>query len=477
MAKQKEDKRPPVVVVLGHVDHGKTTLLDYIRKTHVAASEAGGITQSIGAYKIFQPTKITFIDTPGHEAFSTMRSHGAKVADLAVLLVAADDSVKPQTEESVKYINAAKIPFLVAINKIDLPEADVEKVKKDLLRINVASEGYGGDIVAIEVSAKTGRGIEELLEMIGLVAKMQAELDADKGGSFTGVVIESSMDQRSGPLATVLVKNGTLKVKDYIETESVVGRVKAMFDDRGKTVQEAGPSDPVVVLGLSRVAETGALVYRKDEKTEKPAIKAGAKSPAGEKIAQKDAAIRLIVKANSKGSLQSVLDNLPPAAKVLQAEVAETINKSDIEFSVAAKAAIVGFNVSMSNTVARLAETEKIVVRLYNLIFELIEEIDDVVAELTRQPEEKTTGRAKVLAVFQINNLPVAGVRVEEGNIRIGDKIKVEHDTGVSRGKVVSIKDKKVEVKVALPGGEFGIGVTDDLDFSVGDVIIAYNIK
>jgi translation initiation factor IF-2 len=469
--------RPPVVSILGHVDHGKTTLLDFIRKTRVSEKEVGGITQRVGAYQIEKPTPITFIDTPGHEAFSAMRSRGAQVADLAILVVAADDSVKPQTIESIKFIKKAKIPFIVAINKTDLPEVKVENVKKDLLKYDIATEGFGGDIVALEISAKSGKGIDELLEMINIVSQINLDLKADKKAPLKGVVIESNLDKRKGSLATVLVKEGTLNLKDNLTVGKINGRVKALFDEFGKVISEAEPSKPVVLLGLNDVVEIGAIVTRVGEESkyhESKQIKSGSIK---QDESTKDGVIKLIVKADTSGTLESVITNLPKETEVLRAEVSDSITRSDIEYAIATKSAIIGYNVGVSNRIKQEAQLANIVLRTYELIYELLEEIDDVVDELTREPVEEVLGRAKVLATFMINDTPVAGVRVEEGKLKVGDKVKIEKDASVSRGKVVSIKEEKVEISQAQAGKEYGVGTSKDLDFTKGDVIIAYNIK
>lgn len=470
--KGSDKRRAPVVAILGHVDHGKTTLLDYIRESKLSEKEAGGITQSIGAYQIKEPTEITFIDTPGHEAFSTMRSRGAKAADITVLVVAADDSVMPQTEESVKYIKKADIPLIVAINKIDLPESKPERVKKDLLRAGVACEGYGGDTVAVEISAKTGKGVDELLEMIGLVGQMK-ELKYAPEAELAGVVIESGRDKRRGPYATVLVKRGTLKLRDEIAAGGEKARVRALFNDQGEAVKKAGPSEPVLILGFSVPVSVGAVVIGAgkkeiDAQAGKSGVKKGVRTNG-------EGAIKLVVKADAQGTLESVLENLPTDAAVLRAEVGE-IAEDDISYAAATGAAVIGFRVDVSEQLQELARREKIVLRTYEIIYKLLEEIEDVVTELTREPEEIVTGRAKILAQFEIDDLPVAGVRVEEGKFRVGDKVKVEKKEVVSRGEVVSIKQQKVEVSEAKKGEEYGLGVSKGLDFEKGDVIIAYNI-
>lgn len=484
LSKKKDalSKRPPIVVVLGHVDHGKTTLLDCIRKTQIAATEAGGITQQIGAYQIEKPTKITFIDTPGHEAFSKMRSRGAKVADIAVLVVAADDSVMPQTEESIEYIRQAQIPLIVAINKLDLPTADVKKVKQDLLKSGIACEGYGGEIVAVEISAKTGKGVSEMLEIIGLVAEME-NLIADPEGLLEGVIIDSSLDRKRGPLATVLVKKGTLYVRDIILAGNVETRVKALFNEFDSPMTKIMPSEPAVVLGFSNVPPVGSIVTKQqeDKMVKKSKVKDFAPTFIHRNVEQTIAkreknVMRVVIKAESEGALESVLENLPPGINVLISRVGD-ITESDIYYAATTKSLVIGFNIKIPAKVQRLAESEKVVVRVYAVIYELLEEIEEAVAELVRGPEEVVIGRAKVLEKFIINEMQIAGLRVEEGKFRVGNKVKVERDSSVSHGEVVSIRHGKIEVKEALPGREYGIGLTGKLDFAKKDVIIAYRMK
>jgi len=467
------NKRPPIVAVLGHVDHGKTSLLDYIRKSKIVDREAGGITQGIGAYQIeTSSTKITFIDTPGHEAFSKMRSRGAVVADIAILVVAADDSVMPQTKESVKYIRDTGTPMIVAINKTDLPSAQPEKVKKDLLRIDVACEGYGGETVAVNISAKTGKGVDELLEMVGLVADMQ-ELTADPQGNLEGVVVESRLDKRIGILATVIVKNGTLENRDVIQVGNIQGKVKAMFNEFGKGVKRVLPSQPAEILGFSDLVSVGSEVTRVGENTQ--VANSEAKSAAKDKT-KKDSVLKLIVKASSNGSLESVLESLPDEIEVIRSGVGN-INLEEVEFAIASKAAIVGFEIIADSVVTQFAADQRVILRTYKVIYKLVEEVEDVIIELTSEPEEVVTGVAKILAKFSINDVNVAGARVEQGKFKLKDKVKVEHDGKVSRGKVVSIKQQKVEMNEANQGEEYGIGISPELDFNKGDVIIAYNIN
>ena len=428
--------------------------------------------RSIGAYQIDSPHKTTFIDTPGHEAFSKMRSRGAVVADIAILIVAADDSVMPQTEESVKYIKKANTPMIVAINKTDLAGADPEKVKKDLLRVGVACEGYGGETVAVNISAKTGKGVDELLEMINLVAEMQ-ELTVDAQSNFEGVVIESRLDKRKGVVTSVIVKKGILVNRDEVWVEGVKGKVKAMFDEFGRSLKQALPSQPVEILGFSELVPVGSVVTRVSKQASAAILPAKA---TGTATAKKDGVLKLIVKASSNGALESVLGSLPDEIEVIRCGVGN-INRDDVEFAVSTKGAIIGFEVVADSVVAQFAADQKVILRTYKIIYELIEEIEDVIKELTHVPEEVTTGVAKVLAKFSIGEVCIAGVRVEQGVFKPKDRIKVEHEGKISQGKVVSIKQLKVEVNEAKQGEEYGIGVSSGLDFAKGDVIIAYNIK
>jgi len=487
--------RPPIVAVLGHIDHGKTTLLDYIRKSHVAEKEHGGITQHIGSYQVEVktpegPKKITFIDTPGHEAFAKMRSRGAKVADIAVLIVAGNEGVMPQTKESIKFINEAKIPMVVAINKVDLPGVVVEKIKKQLSDAGIRVEGYGGDVVTVPVSAKTGKGVSQLLEMIILVSEME-ELTADPKGKFEGVVIESKMNHQRGPTATILVKNGTLKIGDEVTCEEAFGRIKAMFDENDRQVLVAPPGKPVEVLGFKEVVAVGSKVLgkmlskplaRPDGKPAgKPALPTGRQAlpPERELISPKapqDVTFKIILKTDVKGSQEAISENLPKEIGIVKAQTGG-INESDILLAKATGAAIIGFNVKVSPSLYKLANEEKVKIKTYEIIYKLLEEIDEAVKALTSVPAEEVFGRGEIIAEFIVKEERVAGVKIISGKICRGDKIKIlRGEKEVGRGRIKSIHHLKEEIPMAEMGTECGSSFSPKLDFEEKDVIISYKI-
>lgn len=447
--------RPPIVVILGHVDHGKTSLLDALQKSSIAAREVGGITQSTRAFQLQSPIAVTFIDTPGHAAFSQMRSRGGKLADIAILVISASDGVMPQTKESIQTIKAAGIPMIVAFNKIDLPEAQVDRVKGQLAENEVIVESYGGQIPSVEISAKTGKGLPELLEMIQLVAEMDMP-KADTEGELEAIVLESKMDPKKGPTAVVIVKNGTLHLGQTLPT----GKIKALTSTTGEVLKEAGPSLPVEVLGLTSVLAVGSD------------IKNGNTSPVIAKIA-KPGTLNIILRADVAGSLEAILASLDPAIDVILSGTGD-ISESDVTLSQTAGASVVGFNVGISGSVAKLAETEKIVLRNYKIIYELL----DAVEKLLHQDSLETVGgKANILAEFKYENLRVAGCKATEGEIKKGDLVRVMRGPiAVGETKFKSLRIGKSEVTIVKKDQEFGAILVPYLDFKVGDVIIAYTI-
>lgn len=457
--------RPPIVAVMGHVDHGKTSLLDAIRSTNVALREHGGITQGIGASQIeFQSKKITFIDTPGHAAFAKMRSRGASVTDIAILVVAANDGVMPQTIESIKYIKEAAVPMIVAINKIDLPDAMPEKVKKQLTKEDVLLEGYGGDVVAVEVSAKTKKGIDDLLEMILLVSQMQG-VTGDPASPLDAVVIESSIDRGRGPMASVIVKNGTLKVGTEVYAENIKAKVKALFNDKGTSIKQALPGDPVQIMGFEKVPEVGSKVSANITSTEKA-------SEAASSTDEKK--LNIVLKADVKGSLEAIIYSLPKDIKVLSSSVGD-ISESDILSAKSNKAIIVGFNVKIPKQVEKLAGTEKILVKTYTIIYELLDEIKDVMEALNKPVEtEKILGTAEVIASFDGGEGKIAGVKVKSGRLARGDRVRIERNKeNMGYTKIKSIKHLKEDIDKALIDTEAGLFFDPQLDFAPQDAIIA----
>jgi translation initiation factor IF-2 len=479
--KEKLLPRPPVVAVLGHVDHGKTTLLDKIRQTNVVAKEAGGITQHIGAYQVrVKGKKITFLDTPGHAAFMKMRARGVEATDLVVLVVAADEGVKPQTLESLKYIKAAKIPYLVAINKIDLPNVILDQVKSDLAKNEILVEGFGGDVVAVPVSAKTGKGIDELLEMILLLTEM-ADFRADPQAPLEAVVIESRVDRGRGPVATVLVKKGTLRLKEAIMADKVMAKVKAMFDDQGKTVKEAGPSEPVEVLGFKELPSAGSRVIQATEKemaapSQKAWPAAVQKRPETEPSEKEDKRkLKIILKADVAGTLEAILASFPDEVEVIFSGVGD-VNESDVLLAATTKSLIFGFNVKIPAQIKKLAQTEKVSLRAYKVIYELLEEVEKKVLRILEPTiDEEIIGQAEIVAEFEINKERIAGAKVVEGRIAKGDQLQLKRGQEVmGRCRIKSLKQGKEMVEKAKKGEEFGAILSPPLDFRLGDMLVSF---
>jgi translation initiation factor IF-2 len=465
-------KRPPVVVVMGHVDHGKTTLLDAIRKTEVAAREYGGITQKIGAYQVtIDGNTITFIDTPGHEAFTKMRSQGANVADTAILVVAANDSVKPQTVESIKIIKAAKIPFIVAINKVDLAEANTDKTISDLGRHEVALENYGGDTPFVKVSALKGDGVKELLELVSLVAEMN-EIDGDPAGELAGTAIEAKLDVKRGPVATVIIKNGTLKVGETVFVGSDEVKIKALIDYLGKPLQTAGPGTPAEILGAKTVPAVGARIGKTATVSEKAAA---GKSDQEENTDEK---LKVIIRTDTIGSLEAITAALPPNVDVKRAETGE-INEDDILLAKTVGAIVLGFNTKASTSATSLAESEKVLLRTYKIIYELLDEVRDAAAGMIEKlMDEEVLGVGQVLAEFPFEKLRIAGVKVLDGRIARGDNVRISRrDEEIGTAKVKSIRGGKEEVSKVEKGKECGILLEPQIDFRPGDDIISYRLS
>lgn len=474
--------RPPIVAVLGHVDHGKTTLLDTIRKTEVAKGEHGGITQHIGAYQIeYKKRAITFLDTPGHEAFAKIRSRGAAAADIAILVVAADDSVKPQTIESIEQIKAAGIPMIVAINKIDAPGAIVEKVKSDLAKAGVQVEGFGGDVPVALVSAKEGTGVPQLLDLILLVADMQ-ELRADPAASFSGVVIETKVDKFRGMTVTMLVKDGTLTIGTTMyEGQTSLGKVRSMVDEHGVTVSSAPPGKPAEVTGFSKLPVIGSVVTHEPGMTQvEEAVSVPAAANAVDFMAMMDEAakkkLKLILKADTTGSLEAVREALPKDQIDIVRTSLGDILEADILEARATGAIVIGFNVKAGNTIEKLARVEKVIYRTYSIIYELLEEMEDVVegmAELL--VTERELGRGSIIAEFPFNKDKIAGTKIISGRLAKGDSVRVMRgETEVARVRIKSIKKGKDDITKAETGGECGVLFDKEVDFMLQDDIIAF---
>ncbi len=471
--------RPPIVAVLGHVDHGKTTLLDTIRKSNVAARESGGITQHIGAYQIVvgkDNKKITFIDTPGHEAFTKMRSRGAEIADFAILVVAATDGVQPQTIESIKIIKAANIPIIVALNKTDLPEADADKVKQQLAKHEVLVEGFGGDVVLVPVSAKTGKGVPELLDVILLLSEMR-EVSGDPNAPLTAIIVEAKQDKHRGPLATVIVKTGTLKVGQTVYAESVTGRVRNLRSDTGESVVAALPSTPVEIMGWQEVPPVGATVSETKSQTLAPAETRAATYDLSLPQLDETKKLKLILKTDVAGSLEAIKANLPKNVELVATGVGEVMG-SDVLLAKSTGAFIIGFNTKAGGSVTKLAQLEKVRIKFYTLIYQLLEELTEVI-ELLNEPaaQDQTLGEAKILAEFMSGTERIAGCRVSSGRIARGDLVKIMRTAKeIGRARVKTMKQGKSDAPKTEMGGECGVVFDKKLDFKIGDLIIAYKI-
>jgi translation initiation factor IF-2 len=494
--------RPPVVTVMGHVDHGKTSLLDYIRRTKVAAGEAGGITQHIGAYHVTTPRgTVTFLDTPGHEAFTSMRARGAKVTDLVILVVAADDGVMPQTIEAIAHSKAAQVPIVVALNKIDKPEANPDRVKQELVAQGVVPEEYGGDSPFVPVSAKTGKGVDDLLEQVLLQAEV-LELKAPVDAPAKGAVIEARLDKGRGPVATVLVQTGTLKRGDVLLAGAVFGRVRAMLDERGHPVTEAGPSIPVEIQGLQDVPNAGdeMMVLGDERKAREIALFRQGKFR-DVKLAKKQAAklenvfeqmkeeevkvLALVIKADVQGSQEALAQALPRLStgevkvNIVHAGVG-AITESDVNLALASKAVIIGFNTRADATARKLAESSGVDIRYYNIIYEAVEEVKAALSGmLAPEKKENVLGLVEVRQVFRISKVgTVAGCYVTEGLVRRSAKVRVLRDNVVIHdGELDSLKRFKDDVREVKAGFECGLSLRNYNDVNVGDQLEVYEIQ
>lgn len=494
--------RPPVVTVMGHVDHGKTSLLDSIKKTHVTQSEAGGITQHIGAYTVnLSGKKITFLDTPGHEAFTSMRLRGAQTTDIAILVVAADDGVMPQTIEAISHARSADVPIIVAITKIDKPEGNPERVKQELMNENLVPEEWGGDTIVVGVSSKSGEGIDELLEMILLVAEMK-ELKANPNRRAIGTIIEANLDKAKGPMATILIKNGTLRFGDAIVSGTCSGRIRAMEDDKGKKVKKAGPSMPVVILGLNDVPNAGDTIYAvNDDKTAKAIADKNTEISREkrlsqttkisldnlfEKISEEDVKeLNVVVKGDVKGSVEALNQSLLKLSteevkiSVIHSGVGG-INESDVTLASASNAIVIGFNVRPNINAIELAKTEDVEIRTYRVIYEIINDIEQA-AKGMLDPDivEEILGRCEIRQTFKLpNNQMVAGVYVLNGKILRNSKVKVlRDDVVIHEGDIASLKRFKDDARELATGFEGGLVIDGFNDIKEGDLLESYIMK
>ncbi len=496
-AKEKIKIRPPVVTVIGHIDHGKTSLIDYIRKTKVAVGESGGITQHIGAYQIEvkkgkKSRQMTFLDTPGHEAFVAMREHGTKIADIAILVVAADEGVMLQTKEAISHAKSAGVPIIVAITKIDKPGADIEKVKKQIAEAGLNPEEWGGTTIVSPISAKSGKGVPELLDMILLVSDTE-KFKADFAGKAAGVVIESHMDSKRGPVATVLIQKGILNLQDPVVAGDIFGKIKMMEDFIGTKIKQASPSEPVKVYGFSQVSDYGKRVFAfLTDKAAKNHILNLQKRKSVKSLVQSETAgkkdvakLNLIIKADVAGSLKAVAD-VVKKIKTDQGEIfivsasVGGISGSDVMTAEAAGATILGFRVSVAEAAGKLAVQKKIKILTFQVIYELIDSVKKQLSELIGPiKERKEIGSAKVLAIFRrTKTSKIVGVKVTQGKIVVAAELEnYREDEVIGTGKISSLKIKQAAKDEVESGAECGIGLEGDVDVRVGDKFKVFEIK
>lgn len=493
--------RPPVVTILGHVDHGKTTLLDAIRHTNVAGGEVGGITQHIGAYQVEHKGRaITFLDTPGHAAFTAMRSRGAQGADIVVLVVAANDGVMPQTKEAIAHARAARVPIIVALNKIDRPDANPDFVKRQLADNGLVPDEWDGTTIVVPVSAKQKTGIDDLLEAILLVNET-LETKANPNGRVFGTVIEASVDKTKGVVATLLVQNGSLQMGDVVVAGNASGRIRAMFDFRGKKLRKAGPSTPVLIMGLNDVPQAGDIfqVYPSEKEARQVVEERKLKQQQKQSLAPKATLeelferykagevreLCLVIKADVQGSLEPIINSLMElnkgeiAINILHAGTGN-ISESDVMLATASNAIVIGFNVQADSAARRLAEAEGVSIRLYNIIYRLTEDIEKALQGML-EPEIKEVkiGKAEVLAIFRISKVgQIAGCRVLQGEIRRNGRVRLlRGDEKVYEGELASLKHEKEDVREVRQGFECGMAFKGFSDFQVGDIVECFILE
>lgn len=476
--------RPPVVAILGHVDHGKTTLLDFIRQSNITDKEHGSITQKIGGYEVvpgikgYPVDRITFIDTPGHEAFSFLRARGANVADIAILIIDGKDSIMPQTVESISNIKTANISFIVAVNKIDLPEANIDRVKNDLLKYDVIVEDKGGSVLTLPISAKTGKGISELLEAI-LLLTADLNLKYDPDAPPLGYIIETKKDRR-GIIASIILKNGHIKVGDTIFAGNIKAKVRSIYNDYGKQIPVVYPSTPMEILGFDTLPQTGVLISDKFQAIEKPPEKTiSARSPldlasflAPEK---KEKQLSVIIKTDSQGSLEAISNALHKNKNiVILLAAVGGIHKSDIFLAKTSKAIVIGFNANLDPDIKNIAKQEKVIIKTYNIIYDLLEELTEV-SELMKEKEEtekNLKGEGKVLANFIIDKEKVIGIKVIKGKINLTDELQIFRDNNLfGKAKLVSLQIRAKKVSEIKKDQEAGLILSPPLDIRVGDVV------
>jgi translation initiation factor IF-2 len=485
-------KRPPVVVIMGHIDHGKSTLLDYIRKSNVVGGEAGGITQHLSAYVVQHKTKdgaeekITFLDTPGHAAFQKMRLRGADVADIGILLVSAEDGVMPQTLEALESIKAAGIPYIVAINKIDKPGADVPRTQASLIEHGIYIEGMGGDIPYALISAKSGQGVDDLLDLIILSADL-AELKGDIGASATGTIIEGNLDPKRGTTATMIVQNGTLKSGSFVVSGTAYAPVRIMEDFLGKTIKEASISEPIQIVGFSGMPEVGANFVTVDSKKEAEEMILTAKNGAAQSVRFEKSDIPyipLLIKADVLGTLDAIKHELSKfesdriSVRVIGASVGDVTEYDVQTVSATPQAIIVGFNIKVERSARELAERLGVEIDTFDIIYELAEWLETALKSRTpKKEEEVVSGKAKIIKEFSIQkNLHVLGARVEEGTIKMKQTVRiVRREIEIGKGIIVNLQQSKSDVQ-SVQEGEFGIQISTKSDIAPGDYIEGFDL-
>lgn len=488
-------KRCPVVTIMGHVDHGKTTLLDYIRHSRIQASEAGGMTQHIGAYQImFKNQPITFIDTPGHAAFNKMRQRGAQVTDLVILVVAANDGVKPQTIESIRHIKEAKVPVLVAINKIDLADVHPENVKSQLVEHELLVQEYGGDVEVVEISAKTGKGVDQLLETIVLLTDLM-ELQADPQAPLEAVVIESTKDKQKGPVASVIVKQGTLRVRQDLIVGNIKGKARCLFNEKAELLKEILPGSPAEIIGLAGVPEVGELVrevglqYENNVNDSLNHTGELEKTLTGTEenvdwdkldldyILGEKEKIKLVIKADVKGTLEAILQSLDQdSVDVLRCGVGQ-ITEEDLELASGDKVLLIAFNIQVPNKTKKMAKSMGVKIKPYDIIYHLIEDLQKQMLKLMDATiDEIITGEAEILEIFEMKGEKIAGIRVKTGEIKQHDLLHLKRDDEIVANPVIKrMMHGKEEIKVVKNKNEAGLTFKNKkLDFQKGDLIIAY---
>ena len=494
------EERPPVVTIMGHVDHGKTTLLDTIRKTNVASGEAGGITQAIGAYQIdYKGKKITFIDTPGHAAFTEMRARGASITDIVIIIVAADDGVMPQTKEAIDHAKAAGVPIIVAVNKIDKPAANIEKVLTEMAANGIQPETWGGDVMFVNISALTGEGLDELLERIILLSEI-SELKANPHRYASGTVIESKLDKNSGTIVNILIQNGTLRLGDAIVVGTVSGKIRTLKNDRGENLVEAGPSMPVSITGLSEIPSAGDkfMAFESEKKAKKVAdqrkeiAKERKKHPKNavsldelfSRVKEGEKEINIILKADVKGSEEAVKNSLQKLdvegikINVIRSGIG-SISESDISLADASNAIIIGFNVRPDHKISEIAKDKGVDIRLYDIIYKVVEEMDDALkGRLEPTYEEKVLGTAEVRKLFKFSKVgTIAGSYVTSGVIKRSAKARVIRDGIIVNDSLIStLAREKDQVKEVKQGLECGITIENFNDIKEKDIIEAYEL-